>query len=158
MNAILIKPLAVRATEWIGWSFGLNLIWEIAQLSLYAFPPETPISWIAFAVAHCTLGDATLALIAYLAGAAVTRCTAWPIERATTGLSVALCVTVGWTIWAEWNALNITRAWAYGPNMPVIAGIGLSPLLQSLLLPPIALAIVRTSTRRREDLGAGAGH
>lgn len=154
MTAILTTRRAVRAIEWTGWSFGLNLVWEIAQLPLYAFPRGTPMSSIAFAVAHCTLGDATVALVAYLVASAVTRSTAWPIERAITGLIVALCITVGWTIWAEWNAVYITRAWMYSPEMPVVGGIGLAPLLQSLLLPMIALAIVRTSTRRRKDRGA----
>ena len=158
MNAILLKRFATRAIEWIGWSFALNLIWEIVQLPLYAFPRGTPVSSIAFSVAHCTLGDATVALVAYVAGAVATRRTAWPIETAAAGLIVALCVTFGWTIWAEWNAVYITRAWGYGPNMPVIGGIGLTPLLQSLLLPMIALAIVRKPTRRRKESGAGGGH
>lgn len=56
---------------------------------------------------------------------------------------------VGWTIWAEWHAVYITRAWAYGPSMPVTGGLGLSPLLQWLALPPIALTIVRALARRR---------
>ena len=114
MNAILLKRFAVRAVEWIGWSFALNLVWEIAQLPLYAFPQGTPVSSITFAVAHCTLGDATLALVAYVAGAVATRRTAWPIERPAAGLFVVLGVTLGWTVWAEWNAVYVARAWAYG--------------------------------------------
>ena len=150
MNAILLKRFAVRAVEWIGWSFALNLVWEIAQLPLYAFPQGTPVSSITFAVAHCTLGDATLALVAYVAGAVATRRTAWPIERPAAGLFVVLGVTLGWTVWAEWNAVYVARAWAYGREMPVIGGIGLSPLLQSLVLPPIILATMRARNRRNQ--------
>lgn len=143
------RRLVAGAAAWVGWAAALNLAWEIAQLPLYAFPPGTSASFIAFGVAHCTLGDATLALVSYGAAAAVTRRAVWPLEWPGLGMPIVLIVGVGWTIWAEWNAVYITRAWTYGARMPMIGGIGLSPLLQWIVLPLVVLTIVRASARRR---------
>ena len=73
------------------------------------------------------------------------------------GLLVVLVTGVGWTIWAEWNAVYITRAWAYGPRMPTIAGIGVAPLLQWSVLPPVMLAVVRASANRRRNRARSYG-
>ena len=59
----------------------LNLAWEIAQLPLYTIWWTDPGSRIAFAAAHCTVGDlmigaASLALALLLAGRG------WPEGRA----------------------------------------------------------------------------
>ena len=45
--------------------------------------------------------------------------------------------------WSEWY--NVYRAvnWAYTASMPMIFGIGLSPLMQWLILPPVIVAMFR---------------
>ena len=51
---------------------------------------------------------------------------------------------VAFTAWSEWY--NVYRAgnWGYTASMPLIFGIGLSPLLQWLILPPAMVAAYRT--------------
>ena len=44
---------------------------------------------------------------------------------------------MAFTAWSEWY--NVYRAgnWGYTASMPMIFGIGLSPLLQWLIIPPV---------------------
>ena len=42
-------------------SIGLHLLWEIGQLPLYTIWSTDPLARQAFAVFHCTLGDAMIA-------------------------------------------------------------------------------------------------
>src|SRR4051812_35855874 len=81
---------------------GLNLIWEIAQLPLYTIWSEAPLNKLAFAVAHCTVGDvligggalliAVLALRApafehwnWIAVGCLPSLSVWPIPRSASG-------------------------------------------------------------------------
>lgn len=82
------------ALRFLPWFAGLSLAWEIAQLPLYTLWTEATPGYIAFSVAHCTLGS-----------------------------------------------------WAYAASMPRIRlgaiEIGLSPFLQWLVVPPLALYFTR---------------
>jgi hypothetical protein len=156
-------PHALRhLATWVGLMLALNLVWEVVQLPLYAFPTGTTGVDIAYAVAHCTLGDGVIASVSFLIAAVATRATDWPIPRPKTGLLFALASGAVWTIWAEWHSLNVTRAWAYAPAMPTIAGIGLGPLLQWVIIPTVVVLLMRTpfvSSHILDDdrLGASRG-
>ena len=60
-------------------------------------------------------------------------------------LTVALGMT--YTLFSEWLNLAVLRNWAYAESMPTIsfgdARIGLTPLLQWLVVPPVALYFAR---------------
>lgn len=130
---------------------GLNLAWETLQLPLYTVWTEASAGSIAFAVLHCTLGDvmigaASLAL-ALLAGreGPVAH---WHWRRI---VAILLVLGPGYTVFSEGLNTTLLR-WTYSDLMPAlkIAGIeiGLSPLLQWLLLPPLALYLARRTLRR----------
>jgi hypothetical protein len=57
------------------------------------------------------------------------------------------CSAIAFTVWSEWY--NVYRAgnWGYTAGMPMIFGIGLSPLLQWLILPPVMVGAHRKLTR-----------
>jgi len=44
--------------------------------------------------------------------------------------------------------VSVRGSWAYAQAMPVVAGIGLSPLLQWVLVPLVVLCTVRYSMSR----------
>jgi len=50
-------------------------------------------------------------------------------------------------VWSEWH--NVYRAgnWGNAASMPTVFGIGLSPLLQWLILPPMMVGAYRTAYR-----------
>ncbi len=122
---------------------GLNLAWEIAQLPLYTMWATAPAGAAASAVAHCTFGDGLIA------GSALFL--AWVIAgrpRLQTGIppsvaTVAVCLGLGFTIFSEWHATQVSHSWEYSSWMPVIPvlQVGLTPVLQWIVLPPIAMQV-----------------
>jgi hypothetical protein len=89
-----------------------------------------------------------IAVVSYLLVAAALRRLDWPWVTASGGTLLLVAIGVGYTVYSEWLNVYQRQAWGYAPNMPLIAGIGLSPLLQWLLLPPVAVAILRRQPRR----------
>lgn len=55
---------------------------------------------------------------------------------------------IAYTLWSEWFNTSVRASWDYAPAMPVIAGIGLTPMLQWVLLPPLILWLSRPSASR----------
>jgi hypothetical protein len=99
---------------------------------------------VAWALFHCTLGDVAIALALFaLAGIALRRAD-WPASRPWTGSAIVVIGAMAFTAWSEWY--NVYRAgnWGYTASMPMIFGIGLSPLLQWLILPPVLVVAYRT--------------
>lgn len=141
------RQAARGAVAWSLWLFALNLVWEFAQLPLYAISPEVNWPVLVYAVFHCTLGDATVALFTYLLAALLTRHPLWPMGRPLIGLAVILVAGETFTVWAEWYNVYVLRSWAYAAGMPTIRGIGVAPLVQWLVLPVLAVAIFRYTHR-----------
>jgi hypothetical protein len=59
-----------------------------------------------------------------------------------------------YTILSEWLNVEIRRSWSYTATMPVLPflGTGLTPLLQWLIVPTLALAIIGCGYRRAQRL------
>lgn len=105
------------ALAWTALLFALNLVWEVAQLPLYSLGSWSTWSAIAYAVLHCTAGDAGIALASYVVAAFATRSPRWPLERPMAGLAVAWLVAVVYTVWAEWQNVYVLRKWAPGSTL-----------------------------------------
>ena len=57
---------------------------------------------------------------------------------AATWIAVGVIATIAFERWA------LARGrWAYGPEMPVVFGIGLLPLLQWLIVPALTLVVMQ---------------
>jgi hypothetical protein len=135
------------ALGYLPWLAGLSLLWEIAHLPLYTIWNEASAGYMAFAVAHCTVGDALigaaslgLALIVGQEG----RLKSWRWLRIA---FVTSLIGMGYTAFSEWLNVEVLRSWAYSDAMPVIelAGVrlGASPLLQWAVIPPLAVYVAR---------------
>ena len=98
---------------------------------------------IARAVFHCSLGDVVIALATFaLAGIALWRAD-WPASRPWAGGVIAVIGAMVFTAWSEWYNVYRTGAWSYTSDMPTIYGVGLSPLLQWLIIPPVIVVAYR---------------
>ncbi|HKB46619.1 MAG TPA: hypothetical protein VKC57_02915 [Ktedonobacterales bacterium] len=71
--------LSLIARRYLPWLAGLNLAWELAQLPLYTIWREANAGYIAFAVAHCTVGDILIGAAALALALIATR--AGPLAR-----------------------------------------------------------------------------
>lgn len=148
-----------RGVAWCGdpatWRFMLlvyfpvlgafHLLWEIIQLPLYTLWNEESPAYIAYAIVHCTAGDLLIGGSALLAALITTRAKAlrnWRWIRlgaATTAFGVV------YTAYSEWMNALVQSNWTYSEWMPVMpfVPIGLSPLLQWIVIPPAALIVSR---------------
>jgi len=130
---------------YLAMSLGGHFAWEVVQLPLYTiFWTETP-TRIAYAVLHCTVGDVLITLSTLIVSLVAIGSGRWPGDRKTyarvAGLSVALGVS--YTAYSEWLNTSVRHAWSYAAAMPVVPpfGIGLSPLLQWLVIPVAAFVV-----------------
>jgi hypothetical protein len=139
----MMPRIIARAGLWSALAFVLNLAWEIAQVRLYTIWAEADRLSVAWALLHCSLGDVAIALAMFALAGMVLRRVEWPASRPWTGGVIVVLGAMAFTAWSEWY--NVYRAgnWGYTASMPMIFGIGLSPLLQWLIIPPVIVAVYR---------------
>ena len=153
MPAALIKAdwlAALRA--YLGATAALDLLWETAHLPLYGIGRTGTTAQMAFAVAHCTMGDVLIALAA-LAGALVSVGDyAWPGRDSVRIAVLTVLIGLAYTVFSEYRNVEEFQNWTYSAFMPRLPplGTGLSPILQWLVVPTAALACAR----RRSTLPA----
>ncbi len=138
-------PRVIRSFGW--WSvfaFIFNLVWEIAHVRLYTLWSEADGIGLARAVVHCSLGDVVIAISTFsLTGVLLNRID-WPRTRPVAGCLIVMIGASAFTVWSEWYNVYRAGAWSYTSDMPTIYGIGLSPLLQWLIIPPVLVTTYRT--------------
>ena len=127
-------------------SFILHMVWEFAHHGLYTgYENLTPLPIYLWA----TIGDVLYTLVAFALASCFKHGIEWIKEArwpdflglATLGFFLALYV--------EYKALALGR-WIYTPAMPIVPGfeVGLSPVLQMMLLLPLTLLIVSLIERQ----------
>lgn len=119
----------------------LNLAWEVLHLPLYTIWRTGSPRELAFAVLHCTAGDILIAI------ACLTLALIVGGERGLPTVAVtAIALGVAYAGFSEWMNVYVRRSWAYSELMPVVAvagyRIGLSPLVQWVVVPAIAFRVV----------------
>lgn len=123
----------------------LNLIWEVLQLPLYTLWTTDSLGAQAFAVVHCTGGDVLIASLVLLAALVTVGSVGWPMERFRAVFVLTVLLGLGYTIYSEWHNVVVRKTWGYSTLMPVLPylGTGLSPVLQWLVIPVVALTAAR---------------
>jgi len=139
-------PFVRNVSAWAGFALMLNLAWEVAQLPLYSLLSSGTIREIAFAIAHCTVGDVLIAVACFTVATVVTRRPDWPWTEPVIGGAVALLFGLSYTALSEWWNVYQAGNWSYAPAMPLLFGVGLAPLLQWVVIPAMEIAWLR---RRR---------
>ncbi len=122
-----------------------NLVWEFGQMPLYTLWQSGTRREIILAALHCAAGDLGIAAGALALGLALAAAPGWPEVRFIPALLAATAFGAGYTVYSEHLNVVVRRAWAYTPAMPVLPGLGtgVAPLLQWLLVPPLALLWAR---------------
>jgi hypothetical protein len=128
-------------------TFAFNFVWEMVQHNLF-LPMQSMPFWRATAwCARATAGDIVITTIAFSA-AAMSGGLHWPLIRrrlspALIFLAVGILITIGYEIYAV-----STGRWTYARQMPQLFGIGLSPLLQWIVVPLLEIAAFKVIWRR----------
>ncbi len=128
-------------------AFLLNLPWELWQAPLFERMAAAP-HWEAVKIcSRAAAGDAVIAWVAYWAVALVVRHRAWVVAPTASRVLGFTACGLAITVAIERLALggHWMQGWSYSPLMPVVPGlgVGLSPVVQWLVLPPLLIWLVR---------------
>jgi hypothetical protein len=131
-----------RALALVLFAYALHFAWEMAHAKWFATMSELPF-WTATAwCARAALWDVAISAAAYLAVALAARNGRWVAKASPLPIGVYFVLGLAVTVAIERSALATGR-WRYAPDMPTIAGIGLSPLLQWIVVPLLIIAVAR---------------
>lgn len=128
---------------WLLASAGFHTLWELAQLPLYTLWQDPSVIRIVAYVAHCIGGDVLIMSVAYLGTAVLLRELRWPWRRPILGTALLVLLGTGYTFYSEWVNVYREANWAYTSSMPTVFGIGLTPIMQWLLIPPWVVGSLR---------------
>ncbi len=120
-----------------------NSLWEILQMPLYTLWNNDSWLTIIYSIIHCTFGDILIALTAISLSLLLLAKANWPHQNFQIVAILTVLIGISYTLYSEWLNIYIHKSWAYNDLMPLLSlgpwQIGLSPLLQWLILPSIAL-------------------
>ncbi|MEO5659409.1 MAG: hypothetical protein ABIQ90_06375 [Polaromonas sp.] len=119
----------------------LNYFWEIAQGFLFVGMESWKNIWW-----HCfvaSLGDGLIVWAIHAAGWRFFRRADWFMSAQLKVYGVMLMSGLIIAVAVEWLAVHLLQRWTYTAKMPVLPGvnIGIVPLLQMLILPPLIFYI-----------------
>jgi hypothetical protein len=124
------------APEWqvVVWGFLLNTVWEFGHSPLYTDHTQ---GWnhVIWSRLHCTVGDVMILLSCFWFTSLCLRTRRWPLRRPIAGTALFVSSGLGYTIFSEWWNTAVRKTWTYSDTMPVVYDIGLSPILQWLVIP-----------------------
>lgn len=132
-----------------GFGFLAHFAWEMMQVPWFAGMLEAPHGTVVWLCTRATLGDVVILLIAFWIASLMVRNRHWMLAA---GWRKPLLVMVATgmliTIAFEWLATGPLDRWTYGESMPVVPliGVGLTPLLQWIILPPLIVWLARRHT------------
>jgi hypothetical protein len=120
----------------------LNYPWELLQAPLYMDMKD-----FHTAARHCfvaSLGDGLLVLGIFVIGWVILRRHTWFVHPGMAGYSVMVAAGLVIGVAVEWVAVYILARWTYTAWMPRVPGlaVGLVPVLQMLVLPPLVFQLV----------------
>lgn len=126
-----------------------NYPWELAQAPLYV-----GMDGFRAALSHCLLssvGDGFLVLAIVVTGWFVLGESDWFTHPGAGGYLLMLAVGGFIAVSVEWAAVHIAERWSYTDRMPRVPGldVGVLPIAQMLVLPPLILRTVRLILERR---------
>lgn len=132
----------------------LNYLWEVAQAPLYVGLEDwSSVWWHCFVAA---LGDGLLVGLIFLIGWITFRRFDWYVHPNSRTFAVMFVTGLIISIGIEWVAVHMLGRWAYTVDMPILPGldVGVVPVLQMLLLPPVIFQIAARWTGRSATNGS----
>jgi hypothetical protein len=130
-------------------AFLLNYPWEFLQVPFFE-GMRAARHWDAVLFcSRATLGDASIAIVAFWTVAAFTGTRQWIRKPAAPHVVGFAGAGVTMTIALEWLATEVLARWTYADAMPTLPflGTGLLPILQWILLPPLIVGFVHRQLR-----------
>ena len=128
----------------------LNYLWELAQAPLYVGLESynSGVLWHCFVA---SLGDGLMVLLIIVAGRITLHRWNWFERPGIAGYFIMLTAGLLLALSVEWGAVYLLGRWQYTVNMPTIVGpgIGVIPIAQMLVLPPLIFWTVHCFAREK---------
>lgn len=145
MNIKIVKRVASLPELNIAFfAFLLNFVWEVLQTPFFVDISDkiNTIIWYRF---HCTLGDVMICLAGFWFVALIVRSRSWLLNPTKKKILLFVAFGVSYTIFSEIKNVSLNKLWAYSDFMPVIPyiDVGIMPLIQWIIIPPLLVFIVR---------------
>ena len=127
----------------------LNFVWEIWQAPLFEGMDDLTHFEVTL---HCTfaaLGDVVILLVAFWSIALSAKSRRWIFHPKPMQVAGFLAVGIIITVVFEALAIYVLNRWQYAAAMPVlpVMGIGVVPIFQWLIIPPIIVLMLRQGAR-----------
>jgi hypothetical protein len=108
---------------------------------------------IVVALIHCTGGDVLITTATLTAAVVLARLFHWRAFGWRMAFT-AIILGAAYTVFSEWLNVEIWGSWSYTAAMPVLPlfGTGLTPLLQWLVVPGLAVGIISSRGCRAQRL------
>lgn len=123
----------------------LHFAWEMLHAVLYKGTRDAPYMEVLFIRGRATLGDVVIVLTAFWAVAGRARAGRhWLLSPARLEIARFTLIVVLITVIVALLSTRLWHRWSYGDFMPVVPllDVGLSPLLQWLILSPLIVWFV----------------
>ena len=132
-----------------------NLVWELVQAPLYVGMGDFRKTWWVCLLA--SLGDGLLLLLIFAVGWLMLRQRDWFVRPGVRGYALMLATGLVIAVSIEFAAVYLMVRWEYTSRMPVVPGlgVGLTPVAQMLVLPPLIFHVVAVWCRRAAMNGRG---
>jgi hypothetical protein len=131
-----------RLTVLFSLAVGVNYPWERAQSRLYVLPGGAEVHW--WMCAAASVADSLVVLLIFRIGWLVTGQCDWYLQPGVRGYAVLLLSGAVISVAVEWITIYGAQWWAYSSDMPLLPGlkIGLAPVAQMLVLPPMICTLL----------------
>ncbi|MFL5386430.1 MAG: hypothetical protein ACJ8GN_28255 [Longimicrobiaceae bacterium] len=121
----------------------LNFPWEMLQAPFFTALATAP-HWAAtLECARMAAADAVVVVACYGAASLASRSRWWLLRPSLPPLAVFVGAGLAFTICTEMLSVWRWKRWSYTPSMPVLGGVGVVPLVQWTVLPPLTLWLAR---------------
>ncbi len=112
------------------------------------------VNWFEFAL-HCiipALGDGIIVLLIFFVGWVARGRSDWADRPGWAGYALMLITGFAIAVIVEWVALHGLNRWSYTARMPLLPGLGIGvvPVLQMLILPPLIFRMTGWWLARRQ--------
>jgi hypothetical protein len=144
MRAVFYNPVL----NFFFFSFVLNATWEWIQ-SPFFIDITSDLNTIIWYRIHCTLGDSLILITGYILTSFYYRNFNWVRNSNVKHHVVFVVMGVIYTLFSEYLNVYVNNSWSYSDYMPLLpfVNIGLVPLFQWIILPPIIIFITKRQIR-----------
>lgn len=158
MNSAMAGPWLRALRRYVVVAAAGHLVWEFAQMPLYTlWTTGTPRAIVAAAL-HCTGGDLLIAVSSLVAALLLVGENGWPALRFRSVAALTIANGIAYTVFSEWLNVTVRASWAYSDRMPTLTvgdfELGISPLLQWIVIPVLALRVARSDWGKAEQVPA----